>query len=790
MIKLRFAFCIVSLLLFVSCTANVESEPATPIASATALPLATAVSTPTPAPSATEATNISESELALDQYLELLSAAVADRDFEAVDSLMGFPFAIGGWRSEWSTYANSNDVQTFFETYYSVTHPQEFTPLTPAEVTEMLGGQDAAGLFGPDVQIAAFVHSTGWGESGSQEALLIVVEEDGRFSWQGFLYTEGSFAQPALTDIAPPVGLIYRTVGDGIYQIQSNGQPVQLYYETLVNATNFTLSPDGRFAAYLDDANQLWLIDAATLEMTQISGSSTVATILSWGDANTLFVGIWLDANEADGPNNGHLTLVDVAEREIVILDEAHLSAYRPAYSAADGRIAFDAFPGQNETVNGRIYDPVDGLQPFDPNRFSTSGESVEGFVMNPAWSPDGRMLAWLRPTGERTYLQLFDLEENTAVTLFDWDPARFGALVPSPKFSPDGEWLALEVWANGLEGSGVWLLSADGSSQTLLSSEGHDPLWLNDGNLAFSANGQPLLYDVLSGQTLRLVLPEGSLVMGFATEDATGVALQTVPPETDSPQTDLPDPETLTSIEEQFVAPDGRWQATIVQTEPVITNDGDKFYTSLTVTDGTDTWEPIAEWRGYGLGLVYPAVYRWSVDGRYLYFTNKISVDGCAVFVNGTDLHRLNLADGTVETVLDSGFTWNIGLSPDETKLAYTFFNGQAIVIEVLNLTDGSQGSVIVVEDSVVLEAGAIVWSPDSSQLVFTVAHDPCGSNWTHTVIQVDATALTAVPLLQNDNRHLTTAEWIDQQTIRLVDMENNNWVLNVDSGILELEN
>ena len=158
-------------------------------------------------------------------------------------------------------------------------------------------------------------------------------------------------------------------------------------------------------------------------------------------------------------------------------------------------------------------------------------------------------------------------------------------------------------------------------------------------------------------------------------------------------------------------------------------------------------------------------------------------------MFVNGTDLYRLSLADGTIETVLDTGLTWNIGLSPDETKLAYTSFNGQAIVLELLDLANGSQGSVAVVEDSANLQAGAIVWSPDGSQLALTVAHDPCGGNWTHSIIQVEVGVLTAVPLLEKDARQFTTAEWLDAQTIRLVDGENNRWLFTLDSGELKPE-
>jgi Tol biopolymer transport system component len=106
---------------------------------------------------------------------------------------------------------------------------------------------------------------------------------------------------------------------------------------------------------------------------------------------------------------------------------------------------------------------------PFDAEAFAGADAIVLSPFFNPAWSPDGSKLLWLAPTGERVYLQLFDLDEQTAVSLFNWDPARFGGLIPSPVWSPDGQWIAMEVLANGPEGSGLWLVAVDGSETYLV---------------------------------------------------------------------------------------------------------------------------------------------------------------------------------------------------------------------------------------------------------------------------------------------------------------------------------
>jgi hypothetical protein len=102
-----------------------------------------------------------------------------------------------------------------------------------------------------------------------------------------------------------------------------------------------------------------------------------------------------------------------------------------------------------------------------------------------------------------------------------------------------------------------------------------------------------------------------------------------------------------------------------------------------------------VAEWRNDGLGAHWLAVFRWSVDGRYLYYTNTGSADGCSRFVNGTDLYRLDVSNGEVIEILPEGKTLNLSLSSDESMLAFASSDGQSEVLAVQDLATGTERSV-----------------------------------------------------------------------------------------------
>jgi hypothetical protein len=60
-----------------------------------------------------------------------------------------------------------------------------------------LGAVDPATAFGPDVQIVDLVYSQGWGNDGSDEAILTIAEgADGSQYWQGIIYASAGFTAP------------------------------------------------------------------------------------------------------------------------------------------------------------------------------------------------------------------------------------------------------------------------------------------------------------------------------------------------------------------------------------------------------------------------------------------------------------------------------------------------------------------------------------------------------------------------------------------------------------------
>jgi Tol biopolymer transport system component len=594
-----------------------------------------------------------------------------------------------------------------------------------------------------------------------------------------------------LETAAPPVGLIYHAAEDGIYQVRSGAVHKALLDEQSANIPNLKVAPDGNHAAYLTEDNKLWLIDIATGEQQQLASGHNLSNYLAWGDRRNLIGGAWLDPSEAESPNNGHITTINIETQEVQILDEEHLTVNRPAFLADYNRVAFDVFStGPDYLVTGRLYHPDSKLQVFDQSSFDVAGEMISSPLFNPAWAPEGSKLSWLASTGERVAVQVFDMERQTAVQIFDWDPARFGALIPSPMWSPDGQWLVLEVWANDPQETGIWLIAADGHSQTLVDAQGHGPHWTNDGQLVFNVNGSARLYDTSSGESFILDLPQGSTVVGVTSlSDLLAVPASAEPTAEPVPETELPDTAALELANETtIVSPDGRWQATAAQSEPVIAGDLEKFYTTLSVTDGRTTWTPVAEWRGYGLGYLWPTVVQWSEDGRYLYFTNNSSPDGCALFINGTDLYRLDLSDGTVTELLPAGSTGYLALSPDETQVAYTSYMDNQVTLHVRDLENGQEEQIKLYAEEEYAQS-AVIWSPDGTQLLATLAFEACNPDWSQSIVRVDLSDKSVTMLIDKDNSLPSVTAWPSAGTATVANSNGMTWLLDVDTGELTPE-
>jgi Tol biopolymer transport system component len=114
----------------------------------------------------------------------------------------------------------------------------------------------------------------------------------------------------------------------------------------------------------------------------------------------------------------------------------------------------------------------------------------------NPTWSPDGRSIAFDRGASGRLYVMKAD---GTGVRRITHDMAD----ETDPAWSPRGDWIAYVRKTPGTDAREIWLVRPDGSGRRRLTSLGatsESPAWSPDGRrVAFSSTGGGLKYQIYS---------------------------------------------------------------------------------------------------------------------------------------------------------------------------------------------------------------------------------------------------------------------------------------------------
>ncbi len=156
------------------------------------LPISTAASTTTD----TSATDTSSLEAAADRYAADLTVALQNRDFAALQSMMGASFHMAHWRSEGMERPPALALMQL----RNVILGTGSAPLFPADVDQavLLDGTDPRSLWGPTVEVVRTIYATGLGAEQKDAAIFVIARAaDNSFYWHGMLIANRGFAGDA-----------------------------------------------------------------------------------------------------------------------------------------------------------------------------------------------------------------------------------------------------------------------------------------------------------------------------------------------------------------------------------------------------------------------------------------------------------------------------------------------------------------------------------------------------------------------------------------------------------------
>jgi Tol biopolymer transport system component len=180
-----------------------------------------------------------------------------------------------------------------------------------------------------------------------------------------------------------------------------------------------------------------------------------------------------------------------------------------------------------------------------------------------------------------------------------------------------------------------------------------------------------------------------------------------------------------------------------------------------------------------------------WSPDGQWLYFASSpYGIGGYILFNGVTNVRRVPVKGGTAQDIMPiQAVMGDVAISPDGKTVAFIqskFGEDPSNAILYLELQAvASQKNKSFVLPAGYLQAGAIVWSPDSQSLVLCLAVGNYDSE-AYTLIQVDASTLAVTTLLTKDNRLLLPVTWPVAGMLWLRDNSDLAWRMEVATGNL----
>jgi WD40 repeat protein len=349
----------------------------------------------------------------------------------------------------------------------------------------------------------------------------------------------------------PLAGLVYSIDGE-LWIIDENGEQLFAFGEPSAR-----LSSDGRYALFQPEHDpDIWLADLTTGERRNLTEASNRYNGLpQWwpGHQDLIIFGSSVDL----GPGFGYPTIVRTDGSDYRVLDQERGGSL--ALSADGEMLAYGGFDDSGRIVR-RGSEPED----FHPLDYGLDVEKV----FQPAWSPDGRKLAWKvsgdpERHGWTSGVAVFDLE-NRSAELFHTYAAVGGGTVPHHlSWSPNGAWLAHVTFNERAEDGrrpNLWIAHPDGQGEISLGNA-FESIWSPDGSqIAYclyddaQAAFVPTIYDTLTGEQRQILSTGTAVVDWLAPTEALFQHLQSIAQSRASGVAAAPPPSSLDSLHLSFI--------------------------------------------------------------------------------------------------------------------------------------------------------------------------------------------------------------------------------------------
>jgi Tol biopolymer transport system component len=317
-----------------------------------------------------------------------------------------------------------------------------------------------------------------------------------------------------------PLGLVYTTsAGEGLWIIDRDGQ-----HRMLTEHFNARLSPDHQKLLY-SFQEDIFIEDLMNGEKRNLTNThDKIERGYQWWPANPDVIVFNFKAIGEEGPSEGYLGVIDTAGIDYRILDESAPSFSSPALSPDGITIAY------NPAGVPTLYHLEVGRETIRVAEYDLDIR----IAASPAWSPDGRFLAW-KVFGDESdgsswsAVMVLDVVESQANLLHKYRVLGGTNVMPGLSWSPDRHWLTMLTQGEfPFKTPSLWVLSADGREEHYLGS-GISPVWSPDGRwLAYAswpAGGgsyeerSVVILDIESWEPQPAGLPEGAVVVDWVSQ-------------------------------------------------------------------------------------------------------------------------------------------------------------------------------------------------------------------------------------------------------------------------------